>query len=192
VSGTAPDATRHTGREPARGRSGNSAPRTPRPRGNSPRGHADKPACNKDPHNRHRWTPFLCYSPRSGPTFSPWVQTCYTPGSCPAGRPLGALGQPAAAGRRRKSSVLCATADHYRRDLFQYRRLRAHPAVRRASDDQGSAIRTVRRARIVMHDRWRSGRLGRPYGEVPAVRRPFSVRPPAEPGWPVSRHRALQ
>ena len=39
-----------------------------------------------------------------------------------------------------------------------YRRPRAHPAVRRASDDQGAAIRTARRARVVMHDRWRSER----------------------------------
>jgi hypothetical protein len=34
-------------------------------------------------------------------------------------------------------------------------------------------------------------RLGRPYGEVPEVRGSFSVRPPAEPDVPVSRHPAL-
>ena len=47
LSHTAPDAALRTGRDGTRGHSENPARRTPRPRGNSPRGHADKPAWNK-------------------------------------------------------------------------------------------------------------------------------------------------
>jgi hypothetical protein len=46
-----------------------------------------------------------------------------------------------------------------------------HPTVRRASDDQGSAIHTVLQVRIFMHDCWHSERPDLPVRHEVAVRR---------------------
>jgi hypothetical protein len=112
LSHTAPDAALRTGWDGARGHSENPASRTPRPRGNSPRGHADKPAWNKTLATVSDGRPSSVTAPGQDPPSVPGVQT-----STHQAHALQACG----AGRRRKSSVLFATADHHQRDRFQHR-----------------------------------------------------------------------
>jgi transposase len=101
-------------------------------------------------------------------------------------------------GRPRTGRVLLGRNDHLRMIMITIvdaasigTRAPSRPVARRGTAVAGTRSPSVLWCRLDPAPLLVRG-LGRPHGEVPAVRGSFSVRPPAEPDVPVSRHPALQ